>query len=247
MGTNNEGMIRITSVIFDMYETLVNDPQHLWKDGFEGIIREQALDTTAELLGQEWWPKESEFRTNRIKPGVPFRTYYETWRDAFGHAFANLGIEGDPAAAAGSYIGYVSRQDPYPETLEALKTIQGRWRTAILSNADDDFLLPNLERLGLEFDVVLSSEQARAYKPHPELFREVLHRLRVAPQESVYVGDRQVEDVHGATEVGINAIWINRSGAPPDAHLPEPVCQISSLLELPNILLAWPPTEDGAR
>ena len=74
----------------------------------------------------------------------------------------------------------------------------------------------------------------------------MLRRLKVDADESVYVGDRQYEDVQGASDVGINAIWINRSGAAPDPGLAEPACQITSLLELPGLLSAWPPAEDAA-
>ena len=116
----------------------------------------------------------------------------------------------------------------------------------MLSNADDDYLLPNLGRLGLEFEAVLSSEEARVYKPLPGLFHRMLRRLNVVPGESVYVGDQQYEDVLGASRVGINAVWINRSGEPSDPLLPEPAYQINSLLELPGLLSAWPPAEDGA-
>ena len=239
-------MGRISTVIFDMYETLVKNPQHDWVNGFEAIIHEQALDTSADRLWQEWSAADSEFRASRVRPGVPFRTYYQAWRDCFGHAFTILGIPGDPGSATSSFISYISRRDPYPETSEAVKAVQQQWRTAVLSNADDDYLLPNLELLGLEFEVVLSSEEARVYKPLPGLFRQMLRQLNVAAEASVYVGDRQYEDVQGAKDVGINAIWINRSGALPDPQLPEPAYQIKSLLELPDLLSAWTPAKDGA-
>ena len=89
--------------------------------------------------------------------------------------------------------------------------MQGSYRTAVLSNADDGFLLPNLELLDCEFETVLSSEMARSYKPQPELFLEMLNRLSVEPGEAVYVGDRHYEDVYGASRVGINAVWMDRS------------------------------------
>ena len=236
----------ITTVIFDMYETLVKNPQDEWKFGFEAIIREQGLDIDADRLWREWSAGDSEFRASRVKPGAPFRTYYQAWRDCFDQSFAILGISGDAGSATSSFISYISNREPHPETVEAVRAVQDRWRTAVLSNADDDYLLPNLELLDLEFETVLSSEEARVYKPLPGLFRQMLHRLDVGPAESVYVGDRQYEDVQGASEVGISAIWINRSGASPDPQLPEPAYQIKSLLELPGLLSAWPPAKDGA-
>ena len=107
---------------------------------------------------------------------------------------------------------------------------------AVLSNADDGYLLPNVTSLGLNFAQVLSSEEGRAYKPDPGLFREVLRRLNVDPSEAIYVGDRQYEDVQGASTVGMATVWINRIGTPLDPGLPKPDHQINSLLELPGIL-----------
>ena len=240
-------MGRITTVIFDMYETLVKIPQHDWRNGFRAIILEQGLDTNEDQLWQEWSVADAEFRASRVRPGIPFRTYYQAWRDCFSHAFTILGIPGDPFWATKTFVSYISGRDPYPETLEAVRAVQDGWRTAVLSNADDDYFLPNLELLGLEFEAVLSSERAGVYKPLPGLFRQMLLRLNAAPDESVYVGDRQYEDVQGACNVGMNAVWINRSGAPLDPNLPEPAYQIKSLLELPGLLSAWPPTKDGAR
>ena len=240
-------MSHITTVIFDMYDTLVlNDPLR-WKATFEEIIREQGLDTDVDRLREVWREADLEFRSKRDRPGVPFQSYYETWRAGFVRAFDTLGLPGDPEAAVNKTLKDLSSRVPFPETVEALGMIQDRCRIAVLSNADDCFLLPNLELLGLNFAAVLSSEEARDYKPRPGLFLEMLRRLGVTPQESVYVGDRQYEDVQGAGGVGMNTVWINRSGAAPDPKLPTPDRQISSLLELPGLLPEWPPAEDGAR
>jgi 2-haloacid dehalogenase len=238
-------MSLITTVIFDMYSTLVLNGTEMWKVTFREIIEAQGLNTSSELLWEEWRKVDQKSRAERIKPETPFHNYHDAWREAFARAFAALDLPGDPDAAVGKAISDLACRDPYPDTLQALREIRQRWRTAVLSNADDNFLIPNLKHLGLEFEVVLSSEEARDYKPHPGLFLEVLRRLNVTPQETVYVGDKQLEDVQGAGEVGMNAIWINRSDDPPDPEYPKPAYQIGSLLELPALLPSWPPAQDG--
>ena len=240
-------MRRITTVIFDMYDTLVQNDPRRWQATFQEIIQQQALDATADRLWQEWRSFDRKFRDSRFIPDAPFRSYYQAWRDAFACSFAALDLPGDADAAVTKAIADLGQRTPYSETVEALWLIQKYWRTAVLSNADDSFLLPNLERLGLDFELVLSSEAARSYKPQPGLFLEALDRLGVGPQESVYVGDRQFEDVQGAGNVGINTVWINRSGEALDPQLPKPDGQISSLLELPDLLLDWLPAEDDAQ
>ena len=239
-------MSQITTVIFDMYETLVeNEPRH-WHTTFEEIVREQQLDTTADRLWQEWRNIERNFRDDRIKPGALFQTYHEAWRDCFVRTFRLMGLSGDADAAIGKSILSMSQRAPYPETNEALAEVQKLWRTAVLSNADDDYLLPNVKLLDLEFAAVLSSEEARCYKPQSELFKAMLRRLDVAPEACAYVGDRQFEDVKGAGQVGMHTVWLNRSGNPPDPELPMPEFQIRSLLQLPGILTARPAAKDGA-
>jgi putative hydrolase of the HAD superfamily len=70
----------------------------------------------------------------------------------------------------------------------------------------------------------------------PGLFEAMLGKLGLAAAETVYVGDRQYEDVLGAARAGINPVWINRDGRPLDPELPTPEHQISRLLELPALL-----------
>ena len=241
-------MNQITTVIFDMFETLAQNPPGHWRDTFQQIVKDQGYETHTERLWQEWTAAETEFRESRVKPGVAFRSYFEGWRDNFSQAFDSLSLAGDAEGASRRTIEDLSRRPPYGETVEALALVQRSWRIALLSNADDDFLLPNVERLGVEFESVLSSEKARVYKPRPELFQEILRRLKINPQEAVYVGDKQLEDVQGAQQIGMRAIWINRSKAAADPQLPQPDYEINSLLQLPGLLAGEPAaqlTKDG--
>ena len=64
----------------------------------------------------------------------------------------------------------------------------------------------------------------------------MLERMGVSPEETAYVGDRQLEDVMGSLQAGMHPIWINRDNQPLDPNLPTPSHEISSLLELPKLL-----------
>ncbi len=226
----------ITAVIFDMYETLVQDRNDTWRYSFDAIVREQALGTTPKELWDRWRVADADYRQRRTDPAWPFRTYWEAWEGAFRVAFAELGLAGDPAAATGRFFVDLSQRPPYPETGEAVRRVQQDHRTAVLSNADNGYLMPNLGLLDVEFDAVLSSETARIYKPLPGLFERMLDELGASAAETVYVGDRQYEDVLGASRVGIQPVWINRHDQPLDPDLPAPAHQIASLTELPTLL-----------
>ena len=229
-------MPQITTVIFDMYETLVQNPHETGKSSFAKSIEQQGLSATVDELWDHWLPAEQEFQITRVDPDLPFQSYFSAWKGGFELSFSDLGLDGDAQAATEQFFRDVSQRDPYPETDDAVAEVQKRWRTAILSNADDGFLLPNLELMQVGFDTVLTSEQAQIYKPRPELFQMMLSKLGVAPEETAYVGDRQLEDVMGAVQAGMHPVWINRSNMPADPDLPAPAHQISSLLELPKLL-----------
>lgn len=229
-------MAEIKAIIFDMYQTLVQDPSGQWRSSFKSIIEEQGLDITSEQLWQGWRKSEEQFRLRRTDPALPFQTYFDAWAGGFRSAFEMMGVPGDAAAATSRFFDDLSRREPFPETPQALRELQAHYRTAVLSNADDGFLLPNLKLLDFEFEAVLSSEMARSYKPQPELFNEMLRRLALQPEETVYVGDRHYEDVFGASSVGMNAVWINRGDRELRDDLPHPAHQVSSLLELPGLI-----------
>ncbi len=229
-------MPRITTVIFDMYETLVQNPFETGKISFANTIELQGLNTTVDELWEGWLPAEEEFRDSRLDPDRPFQSYFSAWKGGFERAFSVLNLDGDAQAATEEFFRHLSRRDPFPETDEAVAEVQKRYRTALLSNADDGFMLPNLELLQVGFETVLTSEQAQIYKPRPELFQLMLERLGVSADETAYVGDRQLEDVVGPSEAGMHPVWINRNNQPLDPNLPIPTHQISSLLELPKLL-----------
>ena len=237
-------MAKIKAVVFDMYETLVSNPIEGWMDVFEGVCRSQNLPIDPHTLYDEWKALEVRFRKDRLNMedpynSPPFKSYEEAWRNCFAAVFAHRGLDGDAYLAGRESIFSMGKRDAYPEVAETIAALQQRWTTAILSNADDDYLLPQLALIGLTFPVVLSSEMIGAYKPHPLPFRRVLEALDVEPQEAVYVGDNPFDDVLGAKSVGMNAVWINRDGKTIAKDQPRPDHQITSLAQLPSILESW--------
>jgi len=235
---------QIKAVIFDMYDTLAPNPESRWHQLFADICRDQVLKVDSMTLYKEWKGREMGFRKWRLnleepEKSPPFKSYEEAWRDCFVDTFKELKLKGDAAAAAKAAVGIMGEQNAFPETHQAMGQIQRRWRTGVFSNADDDYLLPQIKKLGLKFHAVLSSEMVKAYKPHPRTFQEALKKMEVKPQESAYVGDNPFDDVLGAKRAGMGAVWINRNGRARDAKYPTPDYEIKSLLELPQVIERW--------
>ena len=229
-------MTRITTVIFDMFNTLVRDGEDYWEASFERIVQEQGLAISGSQLRREWSPEDQRFREQRTREGATFQTYTDAWLKGFHRVFAKLGLPGDASGALGIVLEDMGLRPIHSETVDALVALQQHCRIAILSNADDKFLDPVVQRLAVRFDAVLSSEEARCYKPGAWLFHQMLGRLEATAEEAIYVGDRQYEDVHGASQAGLRSAWINRAKEPLDPNLSSPHYYIESLLELPDLV-----------
>ncbi len=140
----------------------------------------------------------------------PFRTYEEEWTEHFALCFEEFGVAGDAPRAHRRLVELLARSKAFPESKRVVEAISRRLPVAMLSNADDDFLLPPLEHNGLSFPVVISSQSARAYKPHVAIFRRLSDELDLPPERILYVGDSKLADVTGARNAGMPVAWLNR-------------------------------------
>ena len=66
---------------------------------------------------------------------------------------------------------------PWPDTTAALRELQSRFRLAIVSNVDDDLFAATQPQLGVDFDQIITAQQAGAYKPSLKMFDLALRRV----------------------------------------------------------------------
>ena len=114
---------------------------------------------------------------------------------------------------------------------------------AVLTNTitrGDAEVWQDCRRLGLEglVDEVVTSYSTGWSKPHPAMFERALAFVGVEPGEAFMVGDQFREDVVGAKQMGLHAIWKNTRPTPEGATV-RPDAVIASLVELPQIAQAW--------
>lgn len=234
------------AVVFDAFDTLFPNTRDLWRDCFARICRDQGLGLDPMALYDAWAAHEYDFRRRRVDVDTltqrePFETYYEVWRGSFVNAFGALEVDGDAEGAVQYFLQDLGTRPTFPETLSTLEKLRKLAPIAVLSNADDAFLLPVLERNGLSdaFAAVLSSEGARLYKPATRIFELILERLGTAAAETLMVGDTLLDDIYGAHMAGMPVAWINRHGAPMDGRV-APAFEVRSLEELLPIVAGEP-------
>ncbi len=234
----------IQVVAFDMYGTLVRNDQSSWAAGVVDLVRNHRLDIDPARLHAEWSSRERQFRatrTNMAEPAssLPFRRYWEAWRDAWVETFDALGLDGDADAFADRGVADLARREAFADSTPGLDALAHRMRIAVLSNADDRFLDGVIASQSWAFELVLSSERAMAYKPDPRIFTTFCGLAGVAPEQVLYVGDSVYDDMHGAKLAGMRAAHIvrdqqtpGRTPSPEGVELLAPDLVIRSLAEL---------------
>lgn len=103
-----------------------------------------------------------------------------------------------------------------------LEYLHGKITIAVVTNNVLAEQTEKLRHLGLThlIDELIVSEEVGHIKPDPRIFQAALQRVDCGAEEVVMIGDAWQADIVGATQCGIRAIWLNRTGrACPDPAL----------------------------
>ena len=177
------------------------------------------------------------------------RDYYlhrDLFEDSF-HFFAEeLGARADEDFVAWFYDlqrdTLIERFELRADCMETLAALRDEGLSLhIVSNIDDDYLKPMVERVGLQevLDHWTSSEEARSCKPHPRFFELALEKAGVEARDVLFVGDSPAHDVAGAAPLGMSTALIVEEGAPPPGNfgdLPAADHEVRNLAELVPIV-----------
>ncbi len=116
---------------------------------------------------------------------------------------------GKQGAKAAFEIFFAARNEvkPFPDVEPALQRLARQFRLISLSNGNAD--LGQID-LGRYFSASISARSTGKKKPHPAIFESVCQMAGVTRQQILHIGDHPLEDVVGAMNCGIAAIWVNR-------------------------------------
>jgi FMN hydrolase / 5-amino-6-(5-phospho-D-ribitylamino)uracil phosphatase len=122
-----------------------------------------------------------------------------------------------------------NRVDFYEDVRPALRRLGARYRLFALSNGNAD-----LERCGIAdlFAGHVTARSAGAAKPDARIFARLLQETGVEAHQVMHVGDDPLADVVGATQAGMQAVWINREAREWPEHFARPMRTIKTLAEI---------------
>ena len=156
--------------------------------------------------------------------------------------------------ALGSYLDFwAPHTHAEPDARDVMAALRHRGlRIGVLSNTmwprshhEEVFARDDLDDF---IDAAVYTCELEVAKPHADAFLAIARALDVAPEESVFVGDRLWDDVLGAQQVGMRTIWIPHSTIP-DEQVPDgsaqPDATAHRLLEVFTIVDDWQVAEAG--
>jgi putative hydrolase of the HAD superfamily len=141
-------------------------------------------------------------------------------------------------AAHDVWTSYYVLADSTHALLEALRA-RGLKLALVSNTASPQWLLqPMLERQGIaeRVDAIVLSSEVGKRKPHPAIFERALDELEVDARDALFVGDRLVADVLGASRVGmktIQAVWFRADEGPAGV---EPDYQAFTQMDVLNVV-----------
>lgn len=182
--------MRYDAIGYDLLTALV-DTWSLWS----AITGDRAL-------GMRWHGAAQE-----LLRGQPYRPFEDIVRDAA----ANVGIT---RAQADELLHRWGEFSPWPDVPPVLARLEPLPRF-IVTNCSRR--LGGIAAAGVgSFDLVMTAEEAGAYKPDPRPYRAALEALRLAPARVLFVAG-SAHDVGGAARAGMDVYWANRGGVPAPA------------------------------
>ena len=159
-----------------------------------------------------------------------YRPFWDLTRAGLRYAAQRLGV-----ALAREHEERLMNQyhhlSAFPESLEVLQALRARGlRVGVLSNGDPQMLAVAVRSAGLAdlLAPVLSVQATQRYKTDPACYALGPQALGLPAAQILFVSSN-AWDAIGATWYGYTTLWVNRSGAPPEALDTEPTRTGSSL------------------
>ena len=187
----------IDLVVFDVLGTMVDEPGGLQR-GFREL-RPGIGDARAEELGDLWHRYVDEQQREMLAGRRPYANSTVVDREAATRVAAEAGFEDEEAVR--SLAAAALRLEPWPDSVRALGRLASRYPVVGLSNAGHAALTRINAHAGLRWHQVLSAEDARGYKPHPDVYRLAIDNAGCPPERLLMVA-AHAWDLRGAQALG---------------------------------------------
>jgi 2-haloacid dehalogenase/putative hydrolase of the HAD superfamily len=217
----------ISFVTFDVYGTLID-----WETGVFDAFKAEA-DRDGFTLERDELITLFHETQQQIEAGS-YELYAEVLRRTAVQIAKKLGWPLEPSRA-GFLPDSVKRWPPFKETNPVLAKIAKKHKIGLVSNIDDKLLGETRRHIPLDFDLVVTAQQVRSYKPDPAHFTECERRMGTK-RGWVHVASSYYYDVEPCAKKKIPVIWVNRSKQQLEPNQKKPDAEVANLREAAKVL-----------
>jgi 2-haloacid dehalogenase len=195
-------------VTFDCYGTLVD-----WQAGFTRVLSRLAGERAGDLV-------RAYHQAERcVEREQPHKSYKDVLVTALMRAACRAGVplsEADARLLPRSW----DTLRPFTDAEALLAKLRARgYRLAVLTNCDDDLFEVTHRGFRQPFDLFLTAERVRGYKPAPWHFRAFELTTGARRCDWVHVACSWYHDIAPATMLGVNRVWLDRERTGDDPAL----------------------------
>jgi len=218
---------QISLVSFDVYGTLID-----WEQGvFDAFAKEAARDgftLDRDELISNFHDIEREIE------GGSYELYAEVLRRTAVEISKRLDWPLEPSRS-GFLPDSVQRWPAFKETNTQLNKVVKQFPTGLISNIDDKLLGQTRRYIPFDFDLVVTAQQVRSYKPDPAHFKECARRVG-GKKGWVHVASSYYHDVEPCLKDKIPVVWVNRHKEELEPGQKKPTAEVKNLLEAARLL-----------
>ncbi len=181
---------------------------------------------------QQLWDFRKDFMNSEEK----YRIDLSLMRiDMLSQLATEFDYDSEAMAQQGFELFYRLRHDVsfYDDVFPVLDKLKDRYRLGSISNGNAS---AGLTQLNDYFDYFINAADIMVRKPDVEIFQTFCDKLKLKPEQCLYVGDDPVYDVFGASEAGMQTVWVNRESISWPEDLKPAQAEISDLYQLTELL-----------
>ena len=220
-------MKNIKAIIFDAYGTLFDV--------------NSAAEKCKNKIGEKWEPFANYWRTTQLEYTwlrSLMGRHQDFWKVTEQSLDKSMEIFKIDTTMKDKLLDLYKVLATFPEVEETLKKLkEKKYKLIILSNGTPSLLKELVSSNNLEsiFDDVLSIEEVKIYKPHPNVYNIPIKKYQIEKNQFAYLSSN-TWDVSAAGNFGFNAVWVNRNKNIFDNLDYKPITEINNLSDLNNLL-----------
>ena len=214
-------------VTFDVYGTLID-----WDTGVLDACKKEAVRDGFKIE-DEAALVDMFHEISRDVEGGSYELYAEVLRRTVIEIAKRLEWPLEPSRA-GFLPESVQRWPAFRETNPQLKKFVKKFQTGLISNVDDKLLGQTRRHIPHDFDLVVTAQQVRSYKPDPAHFKEFARRIG-GKKGWVHVASSYHHDVEPCLKEKVPVVWVNRRGEELEGRR-KPDAEVKSLKEAAELL-----------